>query len=329
MGVGAFGAIRSGARGAAAWRWNRAAGAVGSGVVGKPFGAVWDPTGHAYRAKIATGRQPLFVDSSGNPRSRSGDDAYYTLVGLTGGPRALGALSTALYGLKVGLVPGMDPLSWELHGVRITHRRKYYPLRPRTEAGRLDVFGGFTRIMCESDVALFGVAIDNGRAYSEFGADVGITDRAWTLLLERYELFMRYQGGGFLGHVVSDKTGGADMQHIGTLVSDSGRGRNPVSGIRTPHVAGRVCGLFGQPPGAGGRHRGIHHQPPPQRRRQVWGNGHAPTGKDVDQRRRQAARLEVALGIGRGDSPTRGRFAAAPRAATTCSLGGRGARVAY
>jgi len=98
------------------------------------------------------------------------------------------------------------------------------------------VFGGFARIMCESDAALFGVTVDNGRAYGEFGEDASIVDRAWTLLLERYELFMRYQGVGLLGHVVSDKTGGADMQHVHTLVSNSRRGRNPVSGIRTPRV---------------------------------------------------------------------------------------------
>jgi len=149
--------------------------------------------------------------------------------------------------------------------VRITHRRKYYPLRPRTEAGRLDVFGGFAKIMCESGVDLFGVAIDNRRAYGEFWENAGIIGAVWTFFLERFELFMRDRGKGALGHVIADKTGGAEMQHVHTLVSNSRRGRNPVSGIRTPHVVSRVCGLLGQPLGAGCRHRGIHHQLPPQR----------------------------------------------------------------
>lgn len=37
---------------------------------------------------------------------------------------------------------------------------------------------------------------------------------------------------------MSDKAGGADMQRIHALVSDSARGRNPMVGMRTPHVTG-------------------------------------------------------------------------------------------
>jgi len=89
------------------------------GAAGRRPGPAWDPVGHAVGAGGAAWRQPLFVDSSGNPRSRSGDDAYYTLGCVTGSPETLGSLSRPMYGLKLGLVPGRDPSSWELHGVRI------------------------------------------------------------------------------------------------------------------------------------------------------------------------------------------------------------------
>jgi len=180
----------------------------------------------------------LFADSSGNPRSRAGDDAYYMIGGITGSPEELGTLSKLLCGLKLGLVPGIDPRSWELHGVRITHRRGGYPLRPRTEGRRLGVFESAAWAICESGVTLFGVMADNRRIYARFGADANIMDAAWTFLLERFELFLRHQGAVGMGHVVSDKTGGADMQRIHALVSGSMRRRNPISGVRTSRVAG-------------------------------------------------------------------------------------------
>lgn len=209
-----------------------------SWVVGRTIGPAWDPTGHACGRGGAAGRHVLFADSSGNPRSRAGDDAYYTLGCLTGDPGALGALSTAMYGLKLGLVPDMDPRSWELHGARITHRRRGYPLRPRTEARRLAVFGAIARIICESDATLFGVAVDNRRAYGEFGPNANVMDAAWTLVLERFELFVRDLGTGGLGHVIADRTGAADMRRIRALVSSSARRHNPISGVRTSRIAG-------------------------------------------------------------------------------------------
>lgn len=129
---------------------------TGSGVLGRPAGPAWDPLGHASGIVGGKGRRVLFVDSSGNPRSRAGDDAYYTLGCVTGSPEELGTLSKMLCGLKLGLVPGTDPRLWELHGVRITHRRKYYPLRPRTEERRMDVFGAITWAICESGVRFLG-----------------------------------------------------------------------------------------------------------------------------------------------------------------------------
>lgn len=208
---------------------------TGSGVAGGP---AWDPLGLVGSIVGGKRRQVLFVDSSGNPRSRAGDSAYYTLGCVTGSHEALDTLSKMLYGLKLGLVPGRDPRSWELHGVRITHSHKYYPLRPRTEDRRLAVFGAITEAICESDVTLFGVMVNNRRIYGQFGASANIMDAAWTFLMERYELFMRHRGTGGLGHVVSDKAGGADMQQIHVLVSGSMHRRNPISGVRTSRVTG-------------------------------------------------------------------------------------------
>jgi len=201
---------------------------------GNPPGPAWDPTGHAAWA----GRQPLFADSSGNPRSRAGDDAYYLLGCIAGSPEELGTLSKLLYGLKLGLVPNRDPRSWELHGVRLNHRRRGYPLQLRTDPRRLDVFGATARAICESGVTLFGVAIDNRRAFAEFGPSADIVGMAWTFLLERFELFVRSLGSGISGHVVADMSGGADMRRIRALVSSSARLRNPISGVRTSHVTG-------------------------------------------------------------------------------------------
>lgn len=198
----------------------------------------WDPTGHTERADDVPWRQPFFADSSGNPRSRSGDDAYYTLGCITGSPEALATLSNMLYGLKLGLVPGRDPRSWELHGVRITHRRKGYPLTPRTEAARLAVFDAATRVICESGVTLFVVTVDNRRAYTEFGPGANIAGKAWTLLLERCEMYMRHQKEDIMGYMISDRTGGADMRQTRALVFDSVRRRNPLSGVRTSRIAG-------------------------------------------------------------------------------------------
>ena len=207
---------------------------TGSGAAGRPAGPAWDPLG------LAGGewRRALFVDSSGNPRSRAGDDAYYMIVGITGSPEELGTLSKMLYGLKLGLVPGTDPRSWELHGVRIIHSRVGYPLRPRTKDRRLGVFESATRAICESGVTLFGVMADNRRIYARFGADANIIGRSWTLVLERYELYVRHSGQGIPGYVVSDKAGWVDMRRIHELVSGSMRRRNPISGVRTSRVAG-------------------------------------------------------------------------------------------
>ena len=211
---------------------------TGSGAAGRPAGPAWDPLGHTAGAGNAAGRHALFADSSGNPRSRAGNDAYYTLACVTGSPESLDTLSKMLYGLKLGLVPGRDPRSWELHGVRITHSHKHYPLRPRTEDKRLGIFDAMTRVICEFGVTLFGVMADNRRIYARFGADANIMDATWTFLLERFELFLRHQGAVGMGHVVSDKTGGADMQRIHALVSGSMRRRNPISGVHTSRVAG-------------------------------------------------------------------------------------------
>ena len=211
---------------------------TGSGAAGRPAGPAWDPLGHTAGAGNAAGRHVLFADSSGNPRSRAGDDAYYMIVGITGSPEELGTLSKMLYGLKLGLVPGTDPRSWELHGVRIIHSRVGYPLRPRTKDRRLGVFESATRAICESGVTLFGVMADNRRIYARFGADANIIGRSWTLVLERYELYVRHSGQGIPGYVVSDKAGGVDMRRIHALVSSSVRLRNPISGVRTSRVAG-------------------------------------------------------------------------------------------
>jgi len=210
---------------------------TGARVSGVPPGRA-DLLRQAPRTASADRLWPLYADSSGNPRRREGPDAYYTLGCLTGRPEALARLADMVYALKLGLVPERDPNTWEVHSVRITHGHKYYPLRPRTRARRLAVFRAFVRLICESDVALFGVAIGNREVYGEFGLDANIMDRAWTFLLERFELFLRYQGADSTGHVVSDKTGGADMQHIHALVSSSVRLRNPISGVRTSRIAG-------------------------------------------------------------------------------------------
>lgn len=198
----------------------------------------WDPMGHAAGTGGPAWRQPFFADASGNSRGRSGDDAYYTLGCVTGSPEALDALSKLMYGLKLGPVPGRDPRPWELHGVRINHRRRGYPLKPRTEDARLAVFDAATRAICESGVTLLVVTVDNRRAHAEFGPDANIAGRAWTLLLERCELCLREQGAGALGRMVSDRTGEADMQHIRALVFDSVRRRNPASGVRTSRITG-------------------------------------------------------------------------------------------
>jgi len=211
---------------------------TGSGVVGRPAGPAWDPLGLAGGVVGGKRRQVLFADSSGNPRSRAGADAYYTIGCVTGSPEELGTLSKMLYGLKLELVPGRDPRSWELHGVRITHSSKHYPLRPRTEDKRLDMFGAIASVICDSGVTLFGVMADNKRIYGQRGPSANIMDATWTLLLERYGLFVRLSGGDVAGHVVSDKAGGADMQQIHALVSGSMRRRNPMSGVRTNLVAG-------------------------------------------------------------------------------------------
>jgi len=208
------------------------------GAVGRRPGPAWDPMGHAVGARGPAWRQPFFVDASGNPRSRSGDDAYYTLGCVTGSPEALGNLSRLMYGLKLGLVPGRDPRSWELHGVRITHRRRGYPLKPRTEAARLAVFGAATRAICESGVTLLVIAVDNRRAHAEFGPGANISGRAWTLFLERCEMCMRYQGADAMGHVISDRVGSVDMRQTHALVFDSTRRRNPISGVRTSRIDG-------------------------------------------------------------------------------------------
>jgi len=221
-------------RGASAPRRGDTADMTGLAAVGGLPGPAWDPAGHAVRA----GRVPLFADSSGNPRSRAGDDAYYLLGCVSGSPEVLGTLSKMLYGLKFGLVPDRDPRSWELHGVRINHRRRGYPLQLRTDPRRLAAFGAITRVICESGVVLFGVSIDNRKAFEKFGPGADIVGMAWTLMLERFEVFVRCRGTGCVGHVVSDMAGEADMRRIRALVSDSARGRNPMAGVRTPHVAG-------------------------------------------------------------------------------------------
>lgn len=211
---------------------------TGSGAVGGAAGPAWDPLGLAGGVVGGKRRQVLFADSSGNPRSLAGDDAYYTLGGVTGSHGELSTLSKMLYGLKLGLVPGRDPRSWELHGVRITHRSRRYPLWPRTEGKRLEVFGAITEAICESGVTLFGIMVDNKRAREKSVEGAGAIDTAWTFLLERYEIFMRRRGEDVTGHVVADKAWGADMQLIHTLVSSSSRLRNPMSGVRTSRVAG-------------------------------------------------------------------------------------------
>ncbi|MDD9825517.1 MAG: DUF3800 domain-containing protein [Thaumarchaeota archaeon] len=215
----------------------RISGMTGTSVPGVLPGRA-DLLRQAPRAASPAGLWTLYADSSGNARRRDGPDAYYTLGCLTGSPEALAELARMVYALKLGLVPERDPGSWEVHSVRITHGRKYYQLRPRTRAKRLAVFGAFVRLICESDAVLFGVAIGNERAYREFGSNANVMDMAWTLLLERFELFLRDQGKGRLGCVISDKTGGADMQQIHALVSGSMRLRNPISGVRALHVAG-------------------------------------------------------------------------------------------
>jgi len=139
-----------------------------------------------------------------------------------------------LYGLKLGLVPGRDPRSWELHGVRINHRRRGYPLKPRTEAARLATFGAATRAICESGAALFVVAADNKRAHEKPGPGANISGTAWTLFLERCETHMRYRGAGVVGRVISDRAGSVDMRQTRALVFDSMRRRNPASGAARP-----------------------------------------------------------------------------------------------
>jgi len=100
------------------------------------------------------------------------------------------------------------------------------------------MFGAIASVICDSGVTLFGVMADNKRIYGQRGPSANIMDATWTLLLERYGLFVRLSGGDVAGHVVSDKAGGADMQQIHALVSGSMRRRNPMSGVRTNLVAG-------------------------------------------------------------------------------------------
>lgn len=98
------------------------------------------------------------------------------------------------------------------------------------------MFDATARAICESGAALFGVTVDNRGAHGERGPGPGALDRAWTFLLGRFELFVREQGPGRAGHVVSDRTGREDMRRIRALVSASVRRRNPMSGVRTSRV---------------------------------------------------------------------------------------------
>lgn len=173
----------------------------------------------------------LYMDESGSAGDRRG---HYVLGCLVGNAEELARLEDRLYYLKLGMAPGKDPSSWEIHSNKIM--TGYSPIGARTPQKRLAVLKAVVETVCRSDVTLFGVAVVNELIRRNDNGD-GV-HHALTFVLERFELFLRTRGGEETGQIVSDMMRLGTRKNADRVFTATKHGHNRLSDIRIESIAG-------------------------------------------------------------------------------------------
>lgn len=170
------------------------------------------------------------MDESGSSRDKRG---HYVLGCLVGSAEELARLEDRLYYLKLGMAPGADPDSWEIHSNKIM--TGYSPIGARAIQKKLEALEAFVNTVCRSNVTLLGVAVVN-ELIRRNGGDA--MHHALTFILERFELFLSTRGKGEIGHIISDMMRLGTRKKADSVFADTASGHNRLSDIRIEGIAG-------------------------------------------------------------------------------------------
>ena len=175
-------------------------------------------------------RWDAHVDESGSRLDASGGQGRFVLVCMAGSPAAISGLVEKIRRLKLELVPGADPANWELHAGDMFHDRGGSPPGSLTTEEKMSIMRRIVAIVCDGDIALFGISIMRQGAGRRGATDARIAERATAILVERLEWLAEAQGGGVTLRVVSDNVRERRRLAMSRALEQRAAGRGPPRG---------------------------------------------------------------------------------------------------
>jgi len=145
-----------------------------------------------------------YVDESGSRTGARGEPGRFVLACIAGSPAAIARLAESIRRLKLELVPRIDPADWELHAGDMFHGRGGSPLGSMTTEEKMSVMRKVVGIVCDSDVALFGISITRSGTVKRNTTDARLAERTTKLLVERLGWLAEAQGTVTTLRIISD-----------------------------------------------------------------------------------------------------------------------------
>ena len=175
-------------------------------------------------------RWDAHVDESGSRLDASGGQGRFVLVCMAGSPAAISGLVEKIRRLKLELVPGADPANWELHAGDMFHDRGGSPPGSLTTEEKMSIMRRIVAIVCDGDIALFGISIMRQGAGRRGATDARTAERATAILVERLEWLAGAHGGEVTLRVVSDNVRERRRLAMSRALEQRAAGRGPPRG---------------------------------------------------------------------------------------------------
>lgn len=135
-----------------------------------------------------------YVDESGSRTGARGKPGWFVLACVAGSPPAIADLAGKIRNLKLGLVPGKDPASWELHAVGMFHDRGGSPLRSIGRDAQMDAMQKIVDIVCDSDIVLFKAVVPAERRQGKRATEAKTVRHATEIIVDQMEKFAERKG---------------------------------------------------------------------------------------------------------------------------------------
>lgn len=180
----------------------------------------------------------LYVDGSGHTRIKHNrqDNGLYVLSGIIIHEDDWKEVDKAVASVKKQLFPDLDPGDLELHAHDIWNSRGFFAdekLILNLEK-KLEIFTEVSNLICRSKVTLINVVVVKDLMKDLYDAP-SPTEYSWTLIMERFEHFLKYKpGGANNGLILMDSSQKDPESEIRDIVSRLVRQGGPMQ--RADHV---------------------------------------------------------------------------------------------